>query len=194
MPRYVVERTFPAGLHIPVTDDGAQTCLAVVGSNADEGVTGCIRTSATTSTRPSAYTTRRIPRRSARRRIATRCPSTRSRRSASSTRTSTAEERGNMIKLILRAVALLVPVSLLVAPVTQASSQASLADVRHATAKFHDVGKAEHAGYQRLLNCFDLPGTGGMGQHYVNLNLLDAAVTPGEPEAMVYEVDGDRLQ
>jgi len=39
MPRYVVERTFPAGLHIPVTDDGAQTCLAVVGSNADEGVT-----------------------------------------------------------------------------------------------------------------------------------------------------------
>ena len=99
-----------------------------------------------------------------------------------------------MIKLILRALALLVPVSLLVAPVTQASSQASLADVRQATAKFHDVGKAEHAGYQRLLNCFDLPGTGGMGQHYVNLNLLDAAVTPGEPEAMVYEVDGDRLQ
>jgi hypothetical protein len=39
MPRYVVERTFPGGLHIPVTADGAQTCLAVVGSNADEGVT-----------------------------------------------------------------------------------------------------------------------------------------------------------
>ena len=39
MPRYVVERTFPDGLHIPVTADGAQTCLAVVGSNADEGVT-----------------------------------------------------------------------------------------------------------------------------------------------------------
>ena len=39
MPRYVVERTFPSGLHIPVNDDGAQTCLAVVGSNADEGVT-----------------------------------------------------------------------------------------------------------------------------------------------------------
>ena len=38
-PRYVVERTFPNGLQIPVTADGAQTCLAVVGSNADEGVT-----------------------------------------------------------------------------------------------------------------------------------------------------------
>ena len=39
MPRYVVERTFPSGLHIPVNDDGAQTCLAVVGGNSDEGVT-----------------------------------------------------------------------------------------------------------------------------------------------------------
>ena len=99
-----------------------------------------------------------------------------------------------MIKLFVRALAVLVPVSLLVAPVTQASSQASVADVRQATAKFHNVGAAERAGYHRLLACFDLPGTGGMGQHYVNTDLLDAAVTPGQPEAMVYEVDGGRLQ
>jgi len=39
MPRYVVERTFPDGLHIPVNADGAQVCLAVVGKNSDEGVT-----------------------------------------------------------------------------------------------------------------------------------------------------------
>ena len=39
MPRYVVERTFPEGLHIPVNVDGAQVCLAVVGRNTDEGVT-----------------------------------------------------------------------------------------------------------------------------------------------------------
>ena len=39
MPRYMVERTFPQGLHIPVTEDGAQTCLGVVGRNADLGVT-----------------------------------------------------------------------------------------------------------------------------------------------------------
>ena len=39
MPRYVVERTFPEGLHIPVDAQGAATCLAVVGRNADEGVT-----------------------------------------------------------------------------------------------------------------------------------------------------------
>jgi uncharacterized protein DUF4242 len=39
MPRYMVERTFPEGLHIPLTDGGAQTCLAVVNRNADLGVT-----------------------------------------------------------------------------------------------------------------------------------------------------------
>ena len=39
MPRYVVERTFPDGLHIPVTAEGATTCLTVVDRNTDEGVT-----------------------------------------------------------------------------------------------------------------------------------------------------------
>ena len=39
MPRYVVERTFPGGLAIPTTPDGAEACLTVVGRNADEGVT-----------------------------------------------------------------------------------------------------------------------------------------------------------
>ncbi len=39
MPRFLVERTFPDGLAIPVTDEGAQTCLEVVGNNAVDGVT-----------------------------------------------------------------------------------------------------------------------------------------------------------
>jgi Protein of unknown function (DUF4242) len=39
MPRYMVERTFPDGLAIPVTDEGAQACLAVVGNNTLEVVT-----------------------------------------------------------------------------------------------------------------------------------------------------------
>ena len=39
MPRYVVERTFPDGLQIPVTEEGAQACLTVVDRNADQGVT-----------------------------------------------------------------------------------------------------------------------------------------------------------
>jgi hypothetical protein len=39
MPRYLVERTFPDGLAIPVNDEGAETCLTVVGNNAQGGVT-----------------------------------------------------------------------------------------------------------------------------------------------------------
>lgn len=39
MPRYMVERTFPDGLNIPPTDDGAASCLDVVNKNADHGVT-----------------------------------------------------------------------------------------------------------------------------------------------------------
>jgi Protein of unknown function (DUF4242) len=39
VPRYVVERTFPDGLGIPVGTEGADLCLRVVDRNADEGVT-----------------------------------------------------------------------------------------------------------------------------------------------------------
>ncbi|SNT59632.1 Protein of unknown function [Asanoa hainanensis] len=39
MPRYIVERTFDSGLHIPVDEAGAATCLGVVDGNAEEGVT-----------------------------------------------------------------------------------------------------------------------------------------------------------
>ena len=39
MPRYLVERTFPDGLRIPINADGAAACLQVVDRNAVEGVT-----------------------------------------------------------------------------------------------------------------------------------------------------------
>jgi hypothetical protein len=39
MPRYMVEREFPDGLHIPVDENGARACLAVVDSNLAEQVT-----------------------------------------------------------------------------------------------------------------------------------------------------------
>ena len=39
MPRYLVERTFPNGLAIPVTDAGARACQGVVTVNAEDGVT-----------------------------------------------------------------------------------------------------------------------------------------------------------
>jgi hypothetical protein len=38
MGRYIVERTFPGGLAIPINDDGAKACMEVVATNATEGV------------------------------------------------------------------------------------------------------------------------------------------------------------
>ena len=39
MPRYMVERTFPDGLNIPVDDEGANACGGVIARNAEGGVT-----------------------------------------------------------------------------------------------------------------------------------------------------------
>jgi hypothetical protein len=39
MPRYLVERTFRDGLHLPVNEDGATTCRRIVANNAEELVT-----------------------------------------------------------------------------------------------------------------------------------------------------------
>jgi hypothetical protein len=39
MPRFVVERTFPGGLEIPITAEGAAVSEGVVGRNAELGVT-----------------------------------------------------------------------------------------------------------------------------------------------------------
>lgn len=38
MPRYIVERTFPDGLRIPVNVEGAQACGTVAQNNATKGV------------------------------------------------------------------------------------------------------------------------------------------------------------
>src|SRR5947209_18921425 len=39
MARFMVERIFPEGLEIPMTDKGAEACRAVVGTNGELGVT-----------------------------------------------------------------------------------------------------------------------------------------------------------
>lgn len=39
MPRYIVERSFPEGLKIPVTAEGAEMCRAVIAINEEDSVT-----------------------------------------------------------------------------------------------------------------------------------------------------------
>jgi len=39
MPRYVVQRTFPEGLQIPVHNGGGELCRGLIERNAEDGVT-----------------------------------------------------------------------------------------------------------------------------------------------------------
>ena len=64
-----------------------------------------------------------------------------------------------------------------------------LDQVRDATEAYHQVSVAQAAGYNLVLGldyCFDNPGVGGMGFHYINVALLDTVIDPLKPEAMVY--------
>jgi len=76
--------------------------------------------------------------------------------------------------------------------------QRDLAEVRAATAPLHRVTAAESAGYQLLPgldHCFENPGVGAMGFHYINPGLLDLDLDPRQPEALVYAPDDrGRLQ
>ncbi len=40
MPRYLIQRTFSAGLNIPVDEAGAETCAAVIDKKSQHGVLG----------------------------------------------------------------------------------------------------------------------------------------------------------
>jgi hypothetical protein len=69
---------------------------------------------------------------------------------------------------------------------------AALAEANLATAAYQDAETAVAAGYLSTLDtlgCFENPGTGGMGLHYLNESLLDGTVDATSPEALVYELD-----
>jgi hypothetical protein len=79
--------------------------------------------------------------------------------------------------------------SLLIAIGVAAAGQSELAQVRAATAQFHRPEAAQAAGWDLvpgLDHCFDNPGVGAMGYHYINVDLLDLTLDPRQPEAMVY--------
>lgn len=63
-----------------------------------------------------------------------------------------------------------------------------LAGLRQATAAFHQISAAEAAGWDvQATGCMELPGTGGMGEHYLNPGLMDAVPEAFAPELLVYE-------
>jgi hypothetical protein len=67
-------------------------------------------------------------------------------------------------------------------------SGAGLADVRRATAPYHQESRARRDGYVPAGACVELPGEGGMGVHYLNPRLAgDSEVDPRQPELLLYE-------
>ena len=73
-----------------------------------------------------------------------------------------------------------------------AAGKDDLAKVRSATEKFRKIEAVQAAGYSLvpdLDHCFDNPGVGGMGFHYINTASLDTALDPLKPEAIVYAPD-----
>ena len=91
------------------------------------------------------------------------------------------------------AVMLLVMIAVAVHPALANSSiNSSFVAVRSSTARFHNLQAAQSAGYHLVPGldyCFDDPGVGGMGYHYINVSLMDTVVDASKPEAMVYAPD-----
>ncbi len=84
---------------------------------------------------------------------------------------------------------LVVIMSLSVVLVAHASGKQDLVRLRAATAWFRRTTAAQEAGWDLvdgLDHCFNNPGVGGMGYHYINLDILDLTVNELEPEALVY--------
>jgi hypothetical protein len=70
--------------------------------------------------------------------------------------------------------------------------QAQISELRHATARFHDIKVAIQEGYAPFGDCFANPPVGNMGYHYSNPELIaDPAVDPNHPELLLYEKQTD---
>ncbi|MEO8540251.1 MAG: hypothetical protein ABI577_10965 [bacterium] len=88
------------------------------------------------------------------------------------------------------AAALAVVAVVAVAQARDGGGDDSIGKIRAANARFQDTKTAQAEGWDLrpgLDNCFEKPGTGSMGFHYINLaQLQDLSEDPLKPEAFVY--------
>lgn len=71
---------------------------------------------------------------------------------------------------------------------TPAAVNRQLAELRQATAQFHNFDKAVEAGYSaQITPCWEHRTLGAMGYHYAKTDLIDGTVSLLEPEALLYE-------
>ena len=79
-----------------------------------------------------------------------------------------------------------------------------LEQARAALDKYRDPIVAVHDGYFSSVGCIEYPaggheGTmqyapGGMGVHFLNVQLIGPALDPAKPQVLIYEPDGDKLR
>jgi hypothetical protein len=69
------------------------------------------------------------------------------------------------------------------------SRSAFVEAVRRATESFRDA-RTVPEGYEPVLGCVSGPLEGAMGVHFVNAALVDGALDPAHPEALIYEFRG----
>lgn len=77
---------------------------------------------------------------------------------------------------------------------TSLNDNEDIVKVREATAQFHRTSAARAAGYDLITgldNCFQNYGVGGMGYHYINIDLLDITIDLLHPEAVIYAPDAN---
>ena len=89
-----------------------------------------------------------------------------------------------MHTLVLTGVAAAAVVAVSVVGVSAASGEANqIAQIRSATARYHNLATATDAGYEDLHLCVDM-----MGEHYGKVtSFSDGVLEANDPEALVYE-------
>lgn len=67
--------------------------------------------------------------------------------------------------------------------------------VQRATERYRDPADADAAGWKSANACVSGPEEGAMGVHFIKGSILfDGAIDPEEPEALIYEVKGNRAR
>ncbi len=90
---------------------------------------------------------------------------------------------------------LLLGLGTVVAADTQSTARGDLARARAATVQYHDAAVAEQDGFLAVNECVELPdGSAGMGFHYVYPSRVDSILVVEEPEAVLYEPQGNGLK
>jgi hypothetical protein len=95
-----------------------------------------------------------------------------------------------LVFVVVAALALLTVGTSAVAFAANNGGKSDLAKVKGAVAKYHQPEKAMEAGWvlvPGLDHCFDNPGVGAMGVHYIDGSRLDTTVDVLRPEALVYQ-------